>query len=191
VAPPAEPPWEQTAVQVAVTGRALSTALREVNYLRQCLAYPHLLRTVDQRLAAQQQPVVSENDFATVEDRLVLRLLRQSAGRGTVVGVEELWDSLDAPVRQRLEAILKLAAAPERDLERLPDTLVMSILDWRLEKIKGLLGEVRQLFREAQSEKSPEMMDIYYQQLRELPLLLLSINKAKGSMSSASRRRAS
>jgi hypothetical protein len=174
-----------------VGGRTISTTLREANYLRQCLAHPHVAQAVDQKLAARQQPLVSEEDFTTVEDRVLVRVLRQSNGRGLVAGVDEMWDSLDGPVRQRVEAILRMEATPESEVERLPDLLVMSILDWRLEKIRALLAEVRQLFREAESENSSEMMAVYYQQLRELPLLVLSINKAKGSMSAASRRRAS
>jgi DNA primase len=179
-----EPP-----VQKVVVGRKVSTSLREANYLRQCLTYPRLVDQVDQKLMLHKQPVVTEADFATAEDRALLRFLKRPASRGRVAVVEELWDSLDDALRERAQSLLATPAAPESELERLPDLLVLSILDWRLEKVKGLLADVKQLFKEAQQEQTPDVIELYYQQLRELPLTVLSLNKAKWAMSAVSRRR--
>jgi DNA primase len=173
----------------AVMGRNVSTSLREANYLRQCLGYLRLVDQVDQKLMLHKQPVVTEADFATAEDRALLRFLKRQASRGTVAAVEELWDSLDETLRERAQSLLETPAAPESELERLPDLLVLSILDWRLEKVKGLLADVKLLFKEAQQEQTPDVIELYYQQLRELPLTVLSLNKAKWAMSAVSRRR--
>jgi DNA primase len=172
-----------------VVGRRVSTGLREANYLRQCFSYPLLVEQVDQKLMLHKQPVVTEADFAAAEDRAFLRFLKRQAGRGRVAAVEELWDSLDDTLRERAQILLATPAAPESELERLPDLMVLSILDWRLEKVKGLLADVKQLFKEAQQEQTPDVIELYYQQLRELPMTVLSLNKAKWAMSAVSRRR--
>jgi hypothetical protein len=76
---------------------------------------------------------------------------------------------------------------PESDLQRLPDLLVLSVLDWRLERLKALISEVKQLFHETQTT-NPDMLEMYSKQLRQLPLQVLSINKARGAMTAAGRR---
>lgn len=80
--------------------------------------------------------------------------------------------------------------SPETELERISDTLVLSVLDWRLAKVRQLLGEVKHLLHEAQRENDTEALAVYQQQLRELPLAVLQLNKARGAMSATSRRRA-
>jgi DNA primase len=167
-----------------------STALRQSDYLCQCLHYPRMLIQVNQRLVQHGQPVVGETDFLAAEDRTLLRHMYQHIEGGTVVTIDELCDSLEEPLLRRVHSLLTLPSAPETELDRLADTLVLSVLDWRQEKIKKLSGEVKKLLREASGINDMESLALYRQQMRELPLALKRIDRARDAMSAMSRRRA-
>jgi hypothetical protein len=77
----------------------------------------------------------------------------------------------------------------ETEPERLADTLVSSVLDWRLVKVQQLYNEVRELYQEAQTLNDSSMLEIYQQQLRELPLAVYRLNRARDAMSATGRRR--
>jgi hypothetical protein len=104
--------------------------------------------------------------------------------------MDDLWDSLaeDEYLRERVQILLSIKLTSESELERLPDRLVLSVLDWRLERTKSLLAEVERLFRESQEQKNLEMLELYGQQLRELPSQVRSIDRARGAMSATGRR---
>lgn len=174
----------------AVFGRSHATQLREANFLRQCLYYPQVLAKVNQKLHQQQQPAVSAEDFTAPEDRVLLKHIYQRMSAGTVVSADELCDSLEEEVLQdRVRSLLAASPAPESELDRLPDTLVLSVYDWRLAKIRQLVSDVQQLFHEAQSQDDADSLEMY-KQLQELSLAVLKINKARDAMSAVNRRRA-
>ncbi len=171
-------------------GGKLATQMREADYLRQCLRHPQLMRLVDQRLRAQEQPIVREDDFSDVEDRALLRHLRDELRRRPVATVDELCDSLDEILFSRAQALLDKVPGGEPELDRLADSLAQMILDLRLERIRRLLGEVQQLFHEAQEQGSLDRLEVYKDQLKSLPIAVQSINKARWGMSAANRRQA-
>ncbi|HSM58770.1 MAG TPA: DNA primase [Candidatus Sulfomarinibacteraceae bacterium] len=175
----------------AVSGGKLATTMRESDYLRQCLRRPQLMRLVDQRLRAQDQAIVREDDFAAAEDKALLRHLRQELGRRPVVTVEELCDSLDEVLLSRAEELLsETSGKDEIEPERLADSLARLVLDLRLERIRRLLAEVQQLVHEAKEQGSSEQLEVYKEQLQTLPVAVHSIDRAKWAMSAMSRRQA-
>ena len=173
-------------------GSSEASELRRADFLRQCLAYPQIIREIDNKLALNQQATLSEADFTRPDDRALWREVRLAGDQRTVASPAELWDSLEEEFLQaRVKTLLSLPESPETELERLPERLVLSVLDWRLEKVKGLIAEVEKLFLEAQSQNRPEMLEMYRRQLRELPLEVRRINRAREAMSAVGRRNAS
>lgn len=177
---------------VPISGGRLATAMREADYLRQCLRQPRLLRQVDERLRAQNQPVVDEADFALAEDKALVRHLRQQVRQRPVATVDELCDSLDDDVLlSRAQEILAVESQEsEVEAGRLADSLARLILDLRLERIRRLLGEVQQLFFEAQEAADESRLQMYKDQLQQLPVRVQNINRARWAMSAMSRRQA-
>jgi len=74
-------------------------------------------------------------------------------------------------------------------VERLLYTLTRSVLDWRQEHAKGLIGEMRYLFSDQESANDMEQKNLLANQLLELTTQLKSINRARAAMSSTGRRR--
>ena len=175
---------------VAISGGRLATDMREADYLRQCLRQPQLMRQVDQRLRAQDQPIVSELDFSLPEDKALLSHLRQQVRERPVVTVDELCDSLDDVLLSRANVLLETEADKGAQPERLADSLARLILDVRLERIRRLFAEVQQLFLEAQEQGSEDRFQMYKTQLQALPLNVQRINKARWALSAVSRRQA-
>jgi hypothetical protein len=182
-----------TAVSPSVTqmqAASLATGMRHSNFLGQCLQNAPLIRLVNERLQNEGQTAVSEKDFNDPEDRALMTIMYQWLDGSSVATIEELWDILDDDaLTKRVHFLLSLPQVADAELERLADTLVSSVLDWRLESVKQLLNEVKQSLNEAQSENDADALEIYQQQLRELPLIFLQINKARSAMSASSRRR--
>ncbi len=162
--------------------------LREANLLSQCLRYPQTLMAVNERLLEQAQPPVNEQDFPITEDRMILHELYQRLSAGSVAPISELWDSLERSLVDRIQSLLTLPDVVEEEQERLPDKLVLSVLDWRLSKAKQQVNEIKQLVREAKEMANHDFVDLSQQQLRDLLLLILNLNKAKGAMSAVHRR---
>jgi DNA primase len=191
------PPPKQGKKQVngwtAVPRKTISGGLKQADYLSQCLQRPQLIRLVNERLVDRGQTAVAESDFLQAEDRALMRHLYHWSSLKPVATMEDLWDILDdsqaTPLTDRAHFLLSLPQTPDAEIERLADTLVLSVLDWRLEKVRQLLNEVKQFFKESQAENDQEAVQIYQQQLRELPLTVLQINKARDAMSAANRRR--
>jgi DNA primase len=182
---------------VQATGKGLTTVMRgkvadsdirRDNFLRQCLSHPQIIGQVDERLVENKQSNVSEDDFSRPDDRVLWRQLRTHYGHWPVVTADDLWDSPDDEfLRDRVQKLLTLPDTPESELNRLPDILVMSVLDWRLERVKSLIDEVKHLYNEMQTQSDADMLALYNRQLRDLPLQYLSINKARGAMSASGR----
>jgi hypothetical protein len=66
--------------------------------------------------------------------------------------------------------------------------LALSILDWRLQKVKSLIGKVEGLFREAEELEREERI-MYAEQLRELTRQFSSINKAQVALTAIRQRK--
>ncbi len=174
-----------------ISGGRLATDMREADYLRQCLRHPPLMRQVDIRLRAQEQPIVKGVDFSLPEDRALLHEMRKIVRERPVVTAEELCDSLDEVLAARANVLLEVESENgDAEQERLADSLAQLILDVRLERIRRLLAEVQQLFYEAKEQGSEDSLQIYKEQLQSLPLSVQRINKARWAMSATSRRQA-
>ncbi len=173
--------------------------LRQAHFLSQCLRQPYLVQQVNDRLAQCGQTAVTEKDFLNPEDRAIMQLLPQwlqtsgIVNHSAVVTIDELWDILDAapaaPLTTRAQHLLSLSQTPDVEMERLADQLMLSVLDWRLEKTRELVNEVEQYYKEAQIENDAEAVEIYQQLKRELPLVVWQLNKARNAMTAANRRR--
>ncbi|MCA9925337.1 MAG: toprim domain-containing protein, partial [Anaerolineales bacterium] len=166
----------------------VASHIREANYLCQCLHYPHMMVLVNQKLTETDQPQVNETDFTSTEDQTILRQMYQWAGGRTVAALDDLWDSLDATLSDRVKFLLSLPQTPESELDRLADKLALSVLDWRLEKKSQLVAAVKQVVKTYQHEADADAKAIY-QQLNELTMAKLHIHKAREAMSATSRRR--
>ncbi|MCA9944324.1 MAG: DNA primase [Anaerolineales bacterium] len=188
--PAAKVGWATVPKKGQTTASPIATDMRQADYLHHCVRFPQLIARVNQTLTDCGQPRVADDDFLMAEDRAIMRQMYQLISLSPVVTIDELWDSLDQTLQNRLKFLLALPQSPETELERISDTLVLSVLDWRLTKVRQLLSEVNHLLREAQTENDVEALAIYQQQLRELPLAVLQLNKARDSMSATSRRRA-
>jgi DNA primase len=183
-------PGKPAARQPLLQNGTMAIQMREDNYLHHCWRYPQLVSQVDGRLRDNQQPSVNEADFTRSENRVLFRHLRRQLVGRTVVTSDDLCDSLgDALLLDYLQTLQQLPVAAESELDRLPDKLVISVLDWRAERARELVSEVNQLLDEAQSNNDQEMLALYYQQLQEFIARRKRISKAKEAMSSLNRRR--
>jgi DNA primase len=167
----------------------LATEPMEANYLRHALEYPALMVKVDLRLQNAQQPTVTRDDFTNTEDQALWNHLRRravSAGRGQFVSISELCDSLDGVLVSRIETLLTLTAS-KLD-EQLAARMTHSVLNWRLDKVKRHLSEVKQLVDEAQQLGNADEKENYSFRCQELTMMIYSINQAKHGLSSTALR---
>ena len=157
--------------------------MRQINYLRECLYYPQIIKQINLKLAQCQQPIVTEVDFSAPEDReLFKQMVRQVEG-GNIVTIAEMCDHLDDDILlSRVQYLQQTSPTPESELGRLPEKLALSILHWRLEKVKRHLAELQLLFRETNRNDQPELADLYSQQIRESHLVIQSLNRAAETM---------
>ncbi len=167
---------------------ATDTGRKEINYLCQCLHYPQIMAAVNQKLSEIEQPIVNENDFSLMEDRALLRQMYHWQAANTVAAKEELWDSLDIALSNRVQYLQSLPQAPDSKLDRLADELAKSVLDWRLKKITAHLSKLKQLF--PQKTQTDDSADLYKQQTKVSHEQIRKIHKARGAMSAGNRRRA-
>lgn len=165
---------------------------RVANLLRQCLEHPRLIIQVNQSLLRQEQPPVSEDDFEMPEDGMILNLIYNRADQGTVVTIEEMCDSLDSVLLERMDMILAIPAAAETVGTRLPDRLAMSVLDVRLVKAQVEIKQLQELIRDAQDleQKIPNPAQLYLSRINELLLTVKWIGIAKAATTASGQRRA-
>jgi hypothetical protein len=133
---------------------------------------------------------VGPADFSTAEDGALWRILNEQATRHSVVTIEELCDSLDSALRQRVQVLLKVEEVSPSGRERLPDLLALSMLNLRLERIRRQLTEVQMLLRDQSAEQDPAVLALYKQQLALLPVSIQRINRACWALSAVNRRHA-
>jgi DNA primase len=165
---------------------------RATNLLRQCLEYPRLIIQVNKSLMRQEQQSIGEEDLVIPEDKLILDIIYDRADQASVVTIEELCDSLDSVLLERVETLVALPVSPESELSRLPDRLAMSILDWRLAQARTEVEQLQQLSRGAhsQTELATSMAQLYGPRILELQVKIKWINKAKDAISASGQRRA-
>ncbi len=177
--------------QAAVRPRPLATDMRETNLLRHCLAFPRLLSAVDQKLAELNQSTLVAGDFSTSEDQALFPHLKARSERVAVVTIDELCDSLDEILANRVRALMAVPVTAESERERLTDRLVLSVLDWRLEKVKEQLAQLQLLFLEGRNDgnSAEDLMQSYGVQLQALRTDMQHLNQAKNAMSSVGRRK--
>jgi DNA primase len=161
----------------------------ELNYLAQCLHHPQVIPQVNQKLAELTQPTISADDFSHAEDRHLVAYLWADLQMNPVASMDELWDSLDDWLRDRIQSHLTSTETNNDDLTRLPDILTLSVLDWRQEKIKRLGVEVKQLCEEAMGQDDPALRLTYTHQVNKLAQQERSIHRARHAMSAFSRRK--
>ncbi len=193
-APAANVMGKRAGLKATINGQTSAGNLRRANYLRQCLTYPRLLLQVNGKLALNQEAMVGEDDFKRAEDKALWRLLRDRAETATesvvtVAAIEELCDSLDEVVIQaRIKDLMALPEIPVSEIDRLLDRVVPSILDWRFEKVSEQLTQMTQLFNDAKAERDLDLMSMYMQRLKELPLEKLRLAKVRESLTKANQR---
>lgn len=164
---------------------------REAYFLRQCLAFPQMIAHVNRKLVMQEEPPLQKTDFSSPADRELLDVLYRRAEQSPFVTMEELCDSLDVVLVERVNVLLGLNVSPESELDRLPDRLVLSVLDWRLAKVRAQLTQLQQVMLSAREQPDAEQSTarLYGQQVHELRLRIKRLNRAKDAMSAVGRRR--
>jgi len=163
----------------------------EAHFLRECLEYPGLLPHVNRILSAQKIAEVSADDFRLAEDRALFAQIAQRATLPTVATIAELCDSLDSVLAERVKGLLTLSPTPEKKLGRLPDALALSVLDWRLEKLREHNTILKQLLlSQNQKGADDELARLYGDQLHTSQEAKRRIDRAKNAMSATGRRRA-
>jgi DNA primase len=176
-------------VSMVIGGETFGTELRRADFLRQCLVHPTIVPMIDKMLVLNEQSKVEVEDFYKPDDRALWRYVRNQINTWSIASEGDLWDSLeDEFLRDRIQSLLSLPDGPDLEVDRLPDTLTRSVLDWRLEHVKGLIGEVKYLFSEDESSNNPEQLDLFAKELSELTTQLLNINKARAAMTATGRR---
>ncbi|MCA9961216.1 MAG: hypothetical protein KC443_19380, partial [Anaerolineales bacterium] len=190
VPPEPDVPWPEGAMpKREVRIRPLSNHLREANFLRQCLAYPQVTVQVNRLLQQMEQTAVAADDFTDMEDKLLWQYVMQTVETGAFVVGQDLCDSLDDPmVQHRVEDLKTVPPTPLANLERLPDTLVLSVLQWRRDAINRQSQEIKQLVSVSQ-ETDVDLLQMYQKQAYTLTLVKRDIDKAIASMSALNRRR--
>ncbi len=127
------------------------------------------------------------------EDRALLAIIldRAQPDQPEVATIEELCDSLDAVLAERVRSLMALPPSPGMKLNRLPDSLALSVLDWRLEKIRRRNTELKQLLAaESQPEPAGELARLYGDLLATSQPAMQRIHQAKDALSAQGRRRA-
>ena len=163
----------------------------ESNFLRQAIAHPEMMVRVDMLLRQAQQPAITSDDFTSSEDRLVWQAVRRravDASTGTLIDVEEMCNNLDAVLSERVRGLLAITATADTQVEQLSGRLTHSVLNWRLDKVRRTLGEVKDLMEIAKREGDEETGELHAYRCQELTAMIYSINRARHTLSSASQR---
>lgn len=173
-----------------LSGGKLNIRQREAYHLSHCLHHPHIIKQANQRLHHIHQPALSHDDFTSPEDHALWRELMRLRWEGEIVTIQELCDSLEGALLQRAQTFLNPPNMPQSSQERMADSLALSILSLRLEKLRRQLSEVQQLLRETHAQDDDQTRTFYLQQSSTLSLAFQRINKAQSAMSATGRRQA-
>ena len=172
-------------------GRHRTTAKLETNFLRECLKYPGALAAVNAILRKQKLIEVTRDDFTDPRDREIFAEVAYRATQPAVAGIDELCDSLDGVLAERVRALFSSPSpTPETQLDRLPDTLALSVLDWRLERYRALNLTLSNLLVQANRGDSGEGPAVDYgEQVIATRQAIRHIDEARANMSALGRRR--
>lgn len=188
---PEMPPWPgemQPASRPRV--RPFRQPSRESNFLRQCLAHPQVVRLINRQLHRLEQPVVSAEDFTLPEDRAIWMRIMQVVIEGKFVTNADLCDSLDEDYLQsRVQGLRAITPVPAASLDKLPDTLVLSVLQWRQDRLKTLSLELTQLVQGGDEQPDAETIKFCRARADELRTRKLQLDRAIASMSATQQRR--
>ncbi len=194
--PPPPPEWDDDQpagppprVRAGVARRRRPAPL-EQDYLRQALAYPGVIASANAVLRRQGEAEVSRRDFTRTDDQAVFDAMEVRAAVLPVVTIEEMCDSLEPVLADRVRELLTLPPTPETRLDRLPDMLALSVLDWRLEKLKEQNVTLQQIqSSEGWGTMDEEVAHLFGEQIREIRMAMQRIHKARSAMSALGRRR--
>ena len=166
---------------VASTRNPINANMRQANYLHQCMNDLRIIPMVNERLGACEEAPVGDDDFDLAEDRAIMRKMVQWQANKSVAVTPDLWDNLEKTLLDRMQYLQTLPSSSETEPERLADTLVSSVLDWRLVKVQQLYNKID----ENQALTDQSTVEI----LRELLSAMNRLNKARNAMSATGRRR--
>ena len=110
--------------------------------------------------------------------------------RRRVVTIQDLCDSLDRALLDRVEHLQTLAPTLDANLDRLSDQLVIAVLDWRIEKTRQLRTDLLRFVTDAKLQGDAEAYQEYMARVQELSVIKGKLDEAKNAMSASSRRRA-
>lgn len=168
----------------------LLTEQIEANFLRQSIDHPVVMGKVDALLRKVQQPEINGDDFSSSEDRALYTALRHrsiDASAGKFVSVEEMCDNLDSVLLSRVRTLLKLPATSDAQIDLLTNRLTQSVLNWRLDKVRKTLSEVKHLMGAAKHAGDAESSELHAYRCQELTMTIYSINRARQSLSASTR----
>jgi hypothetical protein len=151
------------------------------------------LNHVNRILSQLKQPEVDAADFDRPEDRGLFAVIldRAQPNRPEVATIVELCDSLDVVLAERVRSLMALPPSPGIKLDKLPDSLALSVLDWRLEKIRKRNSELKQLVAaESQAGAAPGLAQLYGEHVAKSQLAMKGINQAKRALSAQGRQNA-
>jgi DNA primase len=160
---------------------------QQSDFLCHCIHFPQLVLLVDDRLKNNKQPTVSVRDFITIEDKLLWDYLCEQAYDGAV----ELddWETImDGNVVTRADQLKQLPVTDPAQVDRLPDSLTLSVLEWRLEAAKILREQLKLLIDEAKLNGDQSALNDHLQQIVGLTLLSSSIDQARHNLSASGKR---
>jgi DNA primase len=167
------------------------SAVLEAHFLRNILEQPGALTRVNAYLRGHRQPEVAPNDFSRADDRAIFAAADDRTLAGpSVASIDELCDSLGAVLAERVHTLLALPPTPETKLDKLPETLTLSVLDWRLEKLKEVTAQVKGQIESAGRELPVDERTELYRHLDAMAAEMLRIHQAKNAQSAVGRRRA-
>ena len=185
VKPPANPPEP-----IPLGKNPSAIKKKEDFFLSQSLHHPKALTDVQQTLHQANQPIVNANDFTTTEDRALWQQMAVWSRGGAFVTIQDLCDSLDRALLDRVEHLQTLAPTLDANLDRLSDQLVIAVLDWRIEKTRQLRTDLLRFVTDAKLQGDAEAYQEYMARVQELSVIKGKLDEAKNAMSASSRRRA-
>ncbi len=189
--PPAPKPAGKPRPAAQQSGRTRQDAVRkkEEFFLRECLTDPLLIRNINRRLSQEGQPIIHAEDFSSAADQALFVTLNQHQSTGFVASIDEIWDSLNQALQQRARELMARSPTAVAERDRLPVRLMLTVLDWRLEKANQLNDELKLLIREAKTDADQDLVQVYTQQHADLTRKIRQLTRAKGAMQAIGRRR--